>query len=150
MSSVQVYREIDFERQRIMISAKKLNKSYGRHRVLDHLDLEVTTGSVLGFIGPNGAGKSTAMKIICGIFPPDSGEVTVSGIDMIADPVRAKENLGYLPENAPHAFQLYLDALCGRELALDLVSVREASDRSVVMEALYKASAGSCWVRPEY
>ena len=55
-----------------------------------------------------------------------------------------------LPENAPHAFQLYLDALCGRELALDLVSVREASDRSVVMEALYKASAGSCWVCPEY
>ncbi|MBQ9770843.1 MAG: ATP-binding cassette domain-containing protein, partial [Lentisphaeria bacterium] len=78
-----------------MISAKKLNKSYGKNKVLDHLDLEAPVGSVLGFIGPNGAGKSTAMKIICGIFPPDSGEVSVSGIDMLTNPERAKEKLGY-------------------------------------------------------
>lgn len=134
MSSVQVYREIDFERQRIMISAKKLNKSYGRHRVLDHLDLEVTTGSVLGFIGPNGAGKSTAMKIICGIFPPDSGEVTVSGIDMIADPVRAKENLGYLPENAPLYSGMSVAAFlrfCGRMRGLSGSRLKSSYERVV-------------------
>ena len=79
-----------------MLSAKNLNKSYGKNKVLNGLELEVASGSVLGFIGPNGAGKSTAMKIICGIFPPDSGEVNVSGIDMLKDPVSAKEKLGYL------------------------------------------------------
>ena len=84
-----------------MLSATRLYKSYGKTDVLDGLSLSVSAGTVLGFIGPNGAGKSTAMKILCGIFPPDSGEVSVSGIDMLKDPVRAKADLGYLPENAP-------------------------------------------------
>ena len=84
-----------------MLSASGLYKSYGKTSVLNGLSLNVSPGTVLGFIGPNGAGKSTAMKILCGIFPPDAGEVTVSGVDMIADPVSAKQKLGYLPENAP-------------------------------------------------
>ena len=84
-----------------MLSATDLYKSYGTTPVLNGLSLNVSAGHVLGFIGPNGAGKSTAMKILCGIFPPDSGKVSISGIDMLADPVNAKKDLGYLPENAP-------------------------------------------------
>lgn len=117
-----------------MLYAKKLNKSYGRNKVLDGLDLEVTSGSVLGFIGPNGAGKSTAMKIICGIFPPDSGEVLVSGIDMLAEPVRAKEKLGYLPENAPLYSGMSVSAFlkfCGRMRGLSGSGLKKAYDRVV-------------------
>ena len=117
-----------------MISADKLNKSYGKNKVLNNLDLEVSTGSVLGFIGPNGAGTSTAMKIICGIFPPDSGEVTVSGINMLKNPVQAKEVLGYLPENAPLYSGMSVAAFlkfCGRMRGLSGKKLRLAYDRVV-------------------
>ena len=117
-----------------MLSAKNLNKSYGRNKVLNGLDMEVSTGSVLGFIGPNGAGKSTAMKIICGIFPPDSGEVSVSGIDMLKNPVSAKEKLGYLPENAPLYSGMSVAAFlkfCGRMRGLSGAELDKAYDRVV-------------------
>ena len=117
-----------------MISAKKLNKSYGKHKVLNNLDLEAPVGSVLGFIGPNGAGKSTAMKIICGIFPPDSGEVSVSGVDMLTQPERAKEKLGYLPENAPLYSGMSVAAFlrfCGRMRGLSGAKLQHAFDRVV-------------------
>jgi len=84
-----------------MIEAEHLRKQYAGKHALNGLSLQAGNGSVLGFIGPNGAGKSTAMKIICGIMPPTSGSVRVSGIDMLANPREAKEKLGYLPENAP-------------------------------------------------
>lgn len=117
-----------------MISAKKLNKSYGKHKVLNDLDLEAPVGSVLGFIGPNGAGKSTAMKIICGIFPPDSGAVSVSGVDMLTHPERAKEKLGYLPENAPLYSGMSVAAFlrfCGRMRGLSGAKLQIAFDRVV-------------------
>ncbi len=117
-----------------MLSAKNLNKSYGKNKVLNGLDLEVASGSVLGFIGPNGAGKSTAMKIICGIFPPDSGEVNVSGIDMLKDPVSAKEKLGYLPENAPLYSGMSVSAFlkfCGRMRGLSGAELKKSYERVV-------------------
>ena len=117
-----------------MLSAKQLKKAYGKNQVLNGLDLEVSTGSVLGFIGPNGAGKSTAMKIICGIFPPDSGEVSVSGIDMLTDPAGAKEKLGYLPENAPLYSGMSVSAFlrfCGRMRGLSGTELNSAFDRVV-------------------
>ena len=117
-----------------MLSAKNLNKSYGKNKVLNGLDLEVSAGSVLGFIGPNGAGKSTAMKILCGIFPPDSGTVTVSGIDMLKDPVSAKEKLGYLPENAPLYSGMSVSAFlkfCGRMRGSSGAELKKSYDRVV-------------------
>ena len=117
-----------------MISAKRLNKSYGKNRVLNNLDLVAPVGSVLGFIGPNGAGKSTAMKIICGIFPPDSGEVTISGVNMLTHPERAKEKLGYLPENAPLYSGMSVAAFlrfCGRMRGLSGAKLQLAFDRVV-------------------
>lgn len=117
-----------------MLLARNLNKSYGKNKVLNGLDLEVSTGSVLGFIGPNGAGKSTAMKIICGIFPPDSGEVTVSGVDMLREPVSAKAKLGYLPENAPLYSGMSVSAFlkfCGRMRGLGGTELKKSYERVV-------------------
>lgn len=85
----------------IMIKVENLSRQYGAKLALDHLSFTADNGSVLGFIGPNGAGKSTAMRMICGILPPASGSVEISGISMTEQPREAKEKLGYLPENAP-------------------------------------------------
>ena len=58
-----------------MLRIKNLEKSYGKFKALDNLNLEIEKGEIFGFIGPNGAGKSTTMKIITGLLSPDSGEV---------------------------------------------------------------------------
>ena len=84
-----------------MIEVRKLCKQYAGKHALTDLDLSAENGGVIGFIGPNGAGKSTAMKMICGIMPPTSGSILISGIDMVRFPREAKEKIGYLPENAP-------------------------------------------------
>lgn len=84
-----------------MIKVENLSRQYGAKKALDGLSFTAENGFVLGFIGPNGAGKSTAMRMICGIIPPGSGRVEVSGISVAEHPREAKEKLGYLPENAP-------------------------------------------------
>lgn len=84
-----------------MIKVENLSRQYGAKKALNGLSFTAENGSVLGFIGPNGAGKSTAMRMICGIMPPGSGRVEVSGISVAEHPREAKEKLGYLPENAP-------------------------------------------------
>jgi ABC-2 type transport system ATP-binding protein len=78
-----------------------LTKRYGAATALDHLDLEVAPGEVIGYLGPNGAGKTTTMKMVTGFLTPDSGTVRVCGHDIGSDTLRAQARIGYLPEGAP-------------------------------------------------
>ncbi|MBE7493462.1 MAG: ATP-binding cassette domain-containing protein [Verrucomicrobiaceae bacterium] len=84
-----------------MIQVKNLRKEFGSKVAVDDVSFKVEKGEVLGFLGPNGAGKSTTMRMVTGYFRPTAGSVTLGGIDMIDEPERAKQILGYLPENAP-------------------------------------------------
>ena len=84
-----------------MIEVKGLVKTYGKNRAVDGITFTVKRGEILGFLGPNGAGKSTTMKMITGFIRPDAGTATVGGVDVAADPVGVKRQLGYLPESAP-------------------------------------------------
>lgn len=84
-----------------MIRVQNLVKQFGPIRAVDDLSFQVDTGSVVGFLGPNGAGKTTTMRMITGFLMPDSGSVEVEGFSMTENPVEARENIGYLPENAP-------------------------------------------------
>ncbi|MCL2212687.1 MAG: ABC transporter ATP-binding protein [Oscillospiraceae bacterium] len=88
-----------------MIKIENLTKRYGEIRALNGISFEVGEGEVLGFLGPNGAGKSTTMNILCGTLSCDSGVAMVGGIDILADPIAAKRQIGFLPEHPP----LYLD-----------------------------------------
>lgn len=84
-----------------MICLQNVTKSYARGTVkaVDSLSLTVGRGEIFGFIGPNGAGKTTTIKMITGILQPDSGTVTVDGVDIKAEPLRAKGLIGYVPDN---------------------------------------------------
>jgi ABC-2 type transport system ATP-binding protein len=84
-----------------VIELKNLTKSYARGRVkaVDDLSLKTERGEIFGFIGPNGAGKTTTIKMIAGILAPDAGGVSVGGADMLAEPVRAKKLIGYVPDS---------------------------------------------------
>lgn len=88
-----------------MIKIENLVKLFGPKRAVDDITFTVGKGEVLGFLGPNGAGKSTTMRMITGFIPPDAGNILIGDFDMLANPIQAKQLLGYLPENAP----LYAD-----------------------------------------
>jgi len=79
------------------IRARGLHKRYGRHVVLDSLDLDVEPGQVVGLLGPNGAGKTTTVKILTGLVHATAGRAELFGVP-VADPT-ARRRLGYLPEH---------------------------------------------------
>lgn len=83
-----------------LIEISKLSKSYGEKWVLRNLNLDIFPGQVIGYIGPNGAGKSTTVKILTGLIPGFSGEVTIGGMSMKDNPTEIKRMIGYVPENA--------------------------------------------------
>jgi ABC-2 type transport system ATP-binding protein len=84
-----------------MIKVENLTKTYGNIVAIDSVSFQVDKGEILGFLGPNGAGKTTTMRLIAGYMPPNEGRVEVSGFDMLDDPIKAKNEIGYLPENPP-------------------------------------------------
>jgi len=84
-----------------MISVKNLTRSFGPIVAVDDICFDVEKGQVLGFLGPNGAGKTTTMRMLAGFIKPDSGTAGICGYDILKNPIKAKESLGYLAENAP-------------------------------------------------
>ena len=69
-----------------MLKIKGLNKSYGKVRALNNLNLQIDEGEFFGFVGPNGSGKTTTMRIISGLLKADSGSVILDGIDALKEP----------------------------------------------------------------
>lgn len=84
-----------------MLEVKNVCKNFGDIQAVRGISFEVKKGEVLGFLGPNGAGKTTTMRMITGFLPPTSGTAIICGHDITTDPVAAKKQIGYLPENAP-------------------------------------------------
>jgi ABC-type multidrug transport system ATPase subunit len=92
------------------IRTETLTKSYGRHRGVVGLDLEVQPGEIFGYLGPNGAGKTTTIRLLLDLIRPTSGRAFVFDIDTMSDPVAIHRRTGYLPGE----FILY-DRLTGGE-----------------------------------
>jgi lipopolysaccharide export system ATP-binding protein len=77
-----------------------LTKSYGGRTVVRGVNIDVSSGEIVGLLGPNGAGKTTTFYMTVGLTPPDSGRVELNGIDVTDDPmyIRARKGIGYLPQ----------------------------------------------------
>jgi ABC-2 type transport system ATP-binding protein len=84
-----------------MIQLTDVTKSYNDTIVVDHLNLQIAAGEIIGLIGHNGAGKSTTLKMIAGLIEPTSGQVQVMGHDMQKESIKVKQKIGYLPEESP-------------------------------------------------
>ncbi|MCG6881520.1 MAG: ABC transporter ATP-binding protein [Deltaproteobacteria bacterium] len=84
-----------------MIEVTHLTKFFGDKLAVDDISFTVDRSEVLGFLGPNAAGKSTTMRMITGFLPPTSGTAAIGGSDVINDSLKARQKIGYLPENAP-------------------------------------------------
>lgn len=88
-----------------VISTNKLTKRFGDFVAANELTFEVYKGEIFGFLGANGAGKTTAMRMLCGLSIPSSGEATVVGFDVYHERDKIKQNIGYMSQK----FSLYED-----------------------------------------
>ena len=108
-----------------VIKTEKLTKSYGSHRGIVEVDLEVEQGEVFGFLGPNGAGKTTTIRVLLDLIRPTAGKAFVFGIETTVDPVSIHRRVGYLPGE----FTLY-DRLTGGETLEYFANLRGGLDRA--------------------
>jgi ABC-2 type transport system ATP-binding protein len=82
-----------------------VSKSFGEHRAVDGASLEVNKGEMFALVGPDGAGKTTTIRMLCGIVPPDKGELVVCGFNLQHQASEVKKRIGYLSQK----FSLYGD-----------------------------------------
>ena len=93
------------------IEIRGLTKAFGQKVAVDRINLDIPSGSFYGLVGRNGAGKTTTISMVTGMLMPSEGTAYVRGIDMWADPLKAKAHLGVLPDGV-HLF----DKLTGEQL----------------------------------
>ena len=108
-----------------MIEVQNLSKHYGDKAAVNNISFTANDGEILGFLGPNGAGKSTTMNMLTGYISSTSGKALINGIDILEDPIKAKKNIGYLPELPP----LYMDMTVKEYL--DFVAELKKLDKSL-------------------
>ena len=82
-----------------MISVHNLNKSFNNLDAIKNLTIDINEGEIYGLLGSNGAGKSTTINILLGFLKPDSGDVSINGIDMTINFEEVRKHIGYIPEN---------------------------------------------------
>lgn len=90
------------------IEVKNVTKVFGEQKALDNVSFDISNGEIVGFLGPNGAGKSTLMKIITGYIPATDGDVFINGKNILDNPIEIRKKLGYLPEQNPLYFDMYI------------------------------------------
>lgn len=89
----------------LAIQVEHLYKHFGKFTANDDLNFSVREGEIFGFLGANGAGKTTAIKILCGLSKPSSGDITVAGYNVYTEAELIKKNIGYMSQR----FSLYTD-----------------------------------------
>lgn len=93
-----------------MLELKNLSKKFGDFTAVNSINLGINKGDLFGFLGPNGAGKTTTIKMIAGLYSLSGGKIRLNDIDVVKEAIKAKEIIGYIPDN-PFLY----DKLTGRE-----------------------------------
>ncbi|WP_075035717.1 ABC transporter ATP-binding protein [Halobacillus dabanensis] len=83
-----------------MIEINQISKSFAGKQAVKNLELSIPDGKIFGFLGPNGAGKSTTIKMMTGILPIDEGSISMNGVDISKEPMKAKHLFGYVPDRS--------------------------------------------------
>jgi ABC-2 type transport system ATP-binding protein len=94
------------------IYAAGLSRRFGPVEAVREASFAVARGEIFGLVGPDGAGKTTIMRMLAGVLPPDSGAIRLAGVDVVAEPERAKARLSYMPQR----FGLYEDLTVGENI----------------------------------
>jgi ABC-2 type transport system ATP-binding protein len=115
-----------------MIVLDRLTKSYGDVVAVDHIDLVIPSGQLVGYLGPNGAGKSTTVKMLTGMIAPTSGRAEIHGLDVQHRSLEVKRLIGYVPESGA-----VYETLTGREY-LEMVGRLYGLDDAVIRDRVGK------------
>lgn len=110
----------------IVISVRNLTKMFGSFTAVDHISFDVKRGEIFGFLGANGAGKTTAMRMLCGLSYPTSGDGRVAGCDINTEAEEIKRRIGYMSQK----FSLYGDLTVMENLRL-FATVYGMSDKKI-------------------
>ena len=92
-----------------LVHIEHLTRYFSQNCAVSDVSFDLAKGEVLGFLGPNGAGKTSTMQMITGNLAPNTGQVCIAGIDLLDQPKRAKQQIGYLPEQPPVYRELTVD-----------------------------------------
>jgi len=117
---------VEADRHALALELDGLAKRFGQTTAVDHVDLAVPAGSFFGLVGPNGAGKTTSLSMAVGLLRPDAGRARIFGVDVWADPLRAKRLVGVLPDGLALP-----ERLTGRELLTYLGRLRGLDQAAV-------------------
>src|SRR5579871_4833453 len=119
------------------IVAEGLTKRFPGIVAVDSLSFDVCPGEIFGLVGPDGAGKTTTLRMLAGIMPPDGGNASVAGCNVVNEPERAKHALSYMPQR----FGLYEDLTVDENIRFyaDLFGVRRAEQKDRSAELLKAA-----------
>lgn len=96
------------------IRTEKLTRRFGAFTAVDRIDVEVAKGEIFGFLGANGAGKTTAIRMLCGLLQPTSGQGYVAGFDVVRESAKIRTRIGYMSQK----FSLYPDLTVAQNLEL--------------------------------
>jgi len=110
-----------------MIRVRNLVKRYGEFTAVDGLSFEVEPGGIMGLVGPNGAGKTTTLRSVTGVIPFSSGSVEIAGHDLLDDPVEAKRQIAFVPDDPQFFEHLTVDEHL--EFVARLYNVEDAAER---------------------
>ncbi len=116
-----------------MITVKNLTKKYGKITALDNVNFNFDDSKVFAIMGENGAGKTTLLKICTGILTFNTGSVKIDGYSIIKNSIKARENIGYLPEMP----EMY-DRLTGREFLFYIASLRKFKNAKKIINEITK------------
>ncbi len=130
-----------------MLDAAHLSRSFGTRLAVDDVSFQVAPGETYGLLGPNGAGKTTTIRLVCGLLSADTGEVTVSGLQVRATTTAGKAQIGYVPQDVSlypdltarenlsffgRLYRLRGKALAGRvDEVLELIDLRDRGNDRV-------------------
>ena len=92
----------------VTVSVQDLCRDFGDYTAVRDVNLELKRGEVLGLLGPNGAGKTSTLRMLTGNLAPSGGSISICGVDLLDQPRDAKAYIGYLPENNPLYFDMYV------------------------------------------
>jgi len=107
-----------------LLSVNHLSRSFGAIKAVDDITLNLFPGQIYGLVGPDGAGKTTTLRLICGAFKPDAGQVNIGGFALDRQPEQAREQIGYLSQQ----FSLYEDLTVLENIRF-LAEIRGLSDQ---------------------
>lgn len=128
-----------------MIEVKNLTKKFGPHTAVDNISFVVNDGEIVGFLGPNGAGKTTTMNMMTGFISSTEGTVRINGFDILEEPLKAKKQLGYLPDVPPvygdMTVKEYLEFVC------DLKKVKKSDRDFMIKDIVATTKLGDVYKR---